>query len=70
MAPIDQRGRLESDPFDHRIRAGGQIEIHRGGRVVCVIGGARARKLAAQLEGADDGQRQLLLAKASGHYKH
>ena len=70
MAPIDKRGRLEGDPFGHRIRAGGQVEIHRGGRLVIVIGGAKAAKLAAKLAGADEQERQLLLAKASGHYKH
>lgn len=70
MAPVDKRGRLGSDPFDHRIRSGGQVEILRGGRVVLVVGGARASKLAAKLTSASESERQLLLAKASGHYKH
>jgi hypothetical protein len=70
VSPIDKRGRLESDPFDYRVRSGGQVEILRGGRVVIVVGGAKATKLAARLEGASEDERQLLLARASGHYKH
>lgn len=71
MPPIDRRGRLGSDPFDHRVRSGGQVEIWRGGKVVIVIGGARAARLATRLDAADsEEQRQLLLARASGHYKH
>lgn len=67
---VDKRGRLDSDPFDYNIRKGGQVEILRGGRTVIVIGGKDAEKLAAKLGRADDQEAQLLLAKASGHYKH
>ncbi len=70
MSPIDQRGRLDSDPFDYKIRKNGQLEILRSGRVVITIGGTAADKLAAKLAEANEAQAQLLLAKASGHYKH
>lgn len=49
------------------------IRILRDGRLVCEVGGAAARKLAARLAGAGgvaDPRAQLALAKASGHYKH
>ncbi len=51
--------------------ASGQVLIARGGRQVTVVRGKAAARLAAQLElAADERARQLLLAKATGHYKH
>ncbi len=35
----DRRGRLESDPYEHRLSADGSIRIPRGGRVVAVVRG-------------------------------
>jgi hypothetical protein len=67
----DVRGRLEDDPFDARVTASGQVLISRDGRQVTVVRGKSASRLAAQLEAAADERAvQLLLAKATGHYKH
>ena len=67
---VDRRGRLESDPFDARVTSSGTVLVSRGGRVVTVVRGAAAARLATQLDRADERQTQLLLAKATGHYKH
>jgi hypothetical protein len=68
----DRRGRLESDPFDARVTASGTVLISRGGRLVTTMRGKAADRLAAALDRAGDDDRavQLLLAKATGHYKH
>ena len=67
----DERGKLESDPFEARVTASGTVLISRGGRQVTIVRGAAASKLAAALGSARDEQAvQLLLAKATGHYKH
>jgi hypothetical protein len=68
---VDQRGRLESDPFDARVTASGTVLISRGGRLVTTVRGRAAARLADAMErAADDRATQLLLAKATGHYKH
>lgn len=68
---VDKRGRLESDPFDARVTASGTVLISRGGRLVTTVGGKAAERLADALDRAgDDRATQLLLAKATGHYKH
>lgn len=67
---VDKRGRLESDPFDAQVTSGGLVRISRGGRVVTTLGGVAGAKLAKALETADERSTQLLLAKATGHYKH
>jgi len=67
----DARGRLQSDPFSWRNTKAGEIVISRGGRVVMTLGGPRALKLVSALAAcADEPAEQLLLAKATGHYKH
>lgn len=67
----DARGRLDDDPFEARVTASGQVLISRGGRQVTVVRGKAASRLAVQLETAPDERAvQLLLAKATGHYKH
>jgi hypothetical protein len=67
----DARGRLDDDPFDARVTASGTVLISRGGRQVTIMRGKAAARLAAQLDAAADERAvQLLLAKATGHYKH
>ncbi|MEO6532452.1 MAG: hypothetical protein ABIO06_02640 [Pseudolysinimonas sp.] len=62
---------MESDPFAARVTASGTVLISRGGRQVTVVRGTAAERLASQLDAApDEHARQLLLAKATGHYKH
>jgi len=72
MSETDKRGRLESDPFGARVTASGSVLISRGGRLVTTVRGRAAERLADALERAADDDRatQLLLAKATGHYKH
>ncbi|MDP9482211.1 MAG: hypothetical protein M3P84_03210 [Chloroflexota bacterium] len=66
----DRRGRLESDPFDHRITADGSIRISRAGRAVTVVRGDAARRLAARLLDAEPAEIQGELARATGQYRH
>lgn len=66
----DARGRLESDPFDYRETKAGELMISRGGRVVVTLGGKRAASVLTSLERADEAGQQLVLAKATGNYKH
>lgn len=65
----DRRGRLESDPFDHRVTSDGWIRISRAGREVTVVRGDAARRLAARLADAEPAAVQLELARATGQYR-
>jgi hypothetical protein len=69
--PTDRRGRLSSDPFEHRATKDGRVLISRGGRVVTTVAGAKAARLRTALGAAEDNQAvQQLLARATGHYRH
>lgn len=60
---------LADDPFDHQVTSSSQVRVFRGGRLVTVIGGRDAARLAARLEDADEVRRQHLLARATGNYR-
>jgi hypothetical protein len=68
--PVDRRGKLAEQPFSFRVTKDGKVMMSWGGRVVKTVAGAAAARLAAQLAAADDAEQQLLLAKATGHFKH
>jgi hypothetical protein len=70
MGRIDKRGRLEEQEFSYRCSKDGTVFISWKGRVVTTLTGEKCRKLQSQLLGADERGQQLLLAKATGHFKH
>ncbi|MGZ8629123.1 MAG: hypothetical protein ACXWYN_10430 [Actinomycetota bacterium] len=70
MSPSDARGRLTTDPFEHRATKDGTVHISRGGRVVTSVAGAAAARLLAAIAAADgEDAVQRLLARATGNYR-
>lgn len=68
--PKDARGRLVSDPFEHRRTKDGRVLISRGGRQVTTVSGAAAARLSKAIDKArDDPAVQQLLARATGNYR-
>ena len=67
---VDRRGKLAEQPFSYRVTKDGKVMMSWGGRVVKTVAGAAGERLAAQLAAASDDEQQLLLAKATGHFKH
>lgn len=59
------------DPFSYRATKSGKVMISRGGRQISVIAGDSAQRLLARLVATKvEEERQLLLAKATGNYRH
>lgn len=67
--PVDARGRLEAEPFEHRTTKDGRVRISYAGKVVATVAGEQATRLVEGLATADDRAAQLLLAKATGNFK-
>ncbi len=71
MSGIDQRGRLELEPFAYQLTKSGSILINYEGKQVVMLKGKDAERLSAKLASAtgDTEQVQMLLAKATGNFK-
>ena len=66
----DRRGRLDEAPFSYRATKEGRVLLSWQGRQVTILRGAAAQKFLAAIAGADERQAQLLMARATGHFKH
>ncbi|EGA88339.1 hypothetical protein GPDM_15804 [Planococcus donghaensis MPA1U2] len=71
MSKIDQRGRLEEEPFTYLLTKNGSILISYQGKQVVMLKGKDAEQLSVKLTAAmgDARQLQILLAKATGNFK-
>lgn len=67
--PIDRRGRLDEEPFSYRSGKDALFLCWQG-RTVKTLRGSAAAALLSKLEKAEGQALQLLLAKATGHFKH
>ena len=68
--PVDQRGKLEAQPFSYRASKDGQIFISWQGKTVTIVKGDAAERMLVKLKQADERTVQLILAKATGNFKH
>ncbi len=70
MTDIDKRAKLETNPFSFRVTKDNKVFIHWNGKQVMALKGSAAEKFLAAITGADDQQAQLIMAKATGQFKH
>lgn len=66
MSELD---RLDEENFTWRTSKDGKVFISWHGKQVTVLKGKPAQKLLAQLNGADERETQLALAKVTGNFK-
>jgi hypothetical protein len=59
-----------SPQFSCRVTKNGRVRVYFHGRHVVTVAGGQASLLISRLEGADADAEQLLLAKATGNFKH
>jgi len=67
---IDKRGKLDEEAFTYRQTKDGKVFINWHGKQVTTLSGAKASDFITKIEGAEDKQAQLIMAKATGHFKH
>jgi hypothetical protein len=70
MSDVDRRGKLDESPFDYRATKDGRVLLYRHGKQVKMLAGAEAQKFLARIEPLNDAAAQLLMAKATGHFRH
>lgn len=67
---VDRRGKLDEDVFSCRITKDGKVFLSWHGKQVTILSGKRAADFIAAIGGASDKEAQLLMAKATGNFKH
>lgn len=70
MTGVDARKRLEDAPFSYRATKEGRVMFYWQGKHVKTIAGGEAQKFLRRIEGLDDVDAQLVMAKATGHFRH
>lgn len=71
MSTIDKRNRLEEEPFTYKISKNLTVFISYRGKEIKSVKGKEAEKLISRLQQAETPiDLQLVLAKATGHFKH
>ena len=67
---VDRRGILDEEVFTYRVTKDGKVFISSRGKHVTTLAGKRAGAFIVSIKGADDKEVQLIMAKATGHFKH
>lgn len=70
MNEIDKRRKLEENPFSFHVTKDRKVFIHLNGKQVIVLKGEAAEKFLTAINKADDHQAQMIMAKATGNFKH
>ena len=67
---VDQRGKLEENPFSYRLSKDGTVFLEYRGRVVKTLRDRAAQTFLERIEVLEPFDVQLVLAKLTGNFKH
>ena len=68
--PIDNRGILDDEVFAYRVTKDRKVFITWYGKQVTTLSGQKAEVFISDIANADGKDAQLIMAKATGHFKH
>lgn len=67
---IDKRNKLSEEPFSYKVTKDNKLHISYNGKMIMIIKDKRADDLINKLMSANSFEQQLILAKATGNFKH
>lgn len=67
---IDQRSKLEEEPFAYHVAKNNRVRIDFEGRYIMTLGEKASAQFLAKARDKDTFAVQLLLAKVTGNFKH
>ncbi|MFN8527987.1 MAG: hypothetical protein U0670_05195 [Anaerolineae bacterium] len=70
MSGIDKRGVLQDDIFSFQATKDGRVLLYWHGKHIKTLAGKEAEKFLTRIEGLEGVDAQLVMAKATGHFKH
>ena len=62
--------RFDARPFNYQETKSGSVQIFYKNKVVTTLTGKQAAKFVTKVSSSDEQSRQILMAKATGHFKH
>ena len=68
--PIDQRGKLDGGIFSYQSVKNDRVFIFWQGRRVMILSKQKATRFLEEIAGLEGKEAQLVMAKATGHFKH
>ncbi len=69
MNDVDKRNRLREKPFSYRITKGNRTLIYFENRMIKTLNEKETKKLSSKINGLNEFEIQLLLAKLTGNFK-
>lgn len=70
MNEIDKRGVLEDDSFDYQVTKDERVLLYWHNKLVKTLAGNEASRFITRIKGLSGVEAQLVMAKATGHFKH
>ena len=70
MGEIDKRGVLDGEIFSYRALKDGKVLIYWHKKHITTLAGKAAEKFLTKIEGLEGKDAQLVMAKATGNFKH
>lgn len=67
---VDKRDRLSEEVFTYRAVKNGTVFIAWNGKTVTTLAGKDAERFLAKIAGLTDRDAQLVMAKATGNFRH
>lgn len=67
---MDKRNRLDEEPFSYNVSKDKKIFIYWSGKLVTILKEKESSKFLARIENTDVKTGQLIMAKATGNFKH
>ncbi len=65
----DGKSKLEEGYFDYQVTKDNKVMLYWYNKLVVTLSGTQAHKFLAQIDGADDLEAQLVMARFTGNFK-
>ena len=69
MKPTDKRNKLEEEIFSYKKGKDDKVIVYWNNQQVMILRNKMAQKFIKQIEGLDDREKQLVMAKITGNFK-
>lgn len=69
MSNVDKRGKLDEGIFDYRVTKDRRVMLYWQDKHIKTLAGKEAQRFIEKIDGLDDHDAQLVMAKATGNFK-